>query len=159
MPKPKSLYTERHAKSGIQAKLPSLECWPNQYPGYEPRAGARDFSVLATGAAKSEYEVTIEIPEFTAVCPRTGLPDFGTIRIRYVPKKWCVELKALRYYINGYRPVGIFQENAVNRILNDFVAVVKPVWAVVTGEFNIRGGMKTTVEARYPKKERRAFSG
>lgn len=128
---PRPLYTERHAKSGIQAKLPSLECWPNPYPG---------------------YEVTIEIPEFTAVCPRTGLPDFGTIRIRYVPKKWCVELKALRYYINGYRHVGIFQENAVNRILKDFVAAAKPVWAVVTGEFNARGGMKTIVEARYPKK-------
>ena len=126
----KPLYTERHAQSGIAAKLPPLECWPNQYPG---------------------YEITIEIPEFTSVCPRTGLPDFGFLRIRYKPKKWCVELKALKFYMNGYRNVGIFQENAVNRVLRDFVAAVKPAWAVVTGEFSPRGGIKTIVEARYPK--------
>ena len=126
-------YTERHAKAGIGARMPTLECWPNQTP---------------------RYEVTIEIPEFTSVCPRTGLPDFGVLRIRYVPKKWCVELKSLKLYINGFRSVGIFQENAVNRILNDFVAAVRPVWAVVTGEFNARGGMKTTIEARYPRGRR-----
>ncbi|MBI3333787.1 MAG: NADPH-dependent 7-cyano-7-deazaguanine reductase QueF [Candidatus Omnitrophica bacterium] len=124
-------YTTAHAKAGIKARLPALECWPNQYPG---------------------YEVMIEIPEFTAVCPRTGLPDFGLVRIRYLPKRWCVELKALKYYVNGYREVGIFQENAVNRILEDFVRAVKPVRAVVTGEFNARGGIKTIVEARYPKR-------
>ena len=126
----KPLYTPRHAASGLQAKLPNLECWPNQYPG---------------------YEILIEIPEFTSVCPRTGLPDFGTVRIRYMPKQWCVELKALKLYINGYRSVGIFQENAVNRILADFAAAVKPTWAVVTGEFNARGGIGTTVEARWPR--------
>ncbi len=131
MAHPKPLYTPRHAASGIQAKLPALECWPNQYPG---------------------YEILIEVPEFTSVCPRTGLPDFGTVRIRYMPRKWCVELKALKLYINGYRSVGIFQENAVNRILEDFTAAVKPIWAVVTGEFNARGGIGTTVEARYPKR-------
>lgn len=124
-------YTERHAQAGIRAKLPSLECWPNQYPG---------------------YEVTIEIPEFTSVCPRTGLPDFGALKIRYLPRKRCVELKSLKYYVNGYRNLGIFQENAVNRILDDFVSAVKPAWAVVTGEFNVRGGMKTIVEARTPRK-------
>ena len=127
------LYTERHAKAGIGAKLPPLECWPNQYPG---------------------YEVTIEIPEFTSVCPRTGLPDFGTIRIRYCPRRWCLELKSLKGYVNGYRNVGIFQENAANRILKDVVAAAKPVWAVVTGEFNVRGGMKTIVEARFPRSRR-----
>lgn len=126
------LYTARHAASGKNAKLPELECWPNQYPG---------------------YEVLIEIPEFTSVCPRTGLPDFGAVRIRYRPRKWCAELKALKFYINGYRGIGIFQENAVNRILNDFVAAVKPVWAVVTGQFNARGGLQTTVEAKYPMKK------
>ncbi len=125
------MYTERHAESGIGTKLPTLECWPNQYPG---------------------YEVTIEISEFTSVCPRTGLPDFGIVRIRYSPRKWCVELKSLKYYVNGYRNVGIFQENAVNRILKDFVTAVSPAWAVVTGEFNVRGGLKTVVEAHYPKK-------
>lgn len=124
-------YTKTHARSGVKTPLPSLECWPNQYPG---------------------YEVTIEISEFTSVCPRTHLPDFGTIRIRYLPRIWCVELKALKLYINGYRNLGIFQENAVNRILNDFVAAVKPTWASVSGEFNVRGGMRTVVEASYPKK-------
>ena len=126
-------YTQHHAKAGVKAKVPSLECWPSQYPG---------------------YEVTVEIPEFTSVCPRTGLPDFGFLRIRYMPKKWCVELKSLKYYVNGYRNLGIFQENVVNRLLNDFVAAVKPVWAVVTGEFNARGGIKTIVEARYPRSRR-----
>ncbi len=125
------LYTARHAEAGIRARLPTLECWPNQYPG---------------------YEVTIEIPEFTAVCPRTGLPDFGVVRIVYRPRRWCVELKSLKYYVNGFRQIGIFQENAVNRILGDFVRAVKPAWAVVTGEFNARGGMRTVVEARYPGK-------
>ncbi|MCM8812099.1 MAG: preQ(1) synthase [Candidatus Omnitrophica bacterium] len=126
-------YTKAHAASGIKEKLPELECWPNQYAG---------------------YEITIAIDEFTSVCPRTGLPDFGTITIRYLPRKWCVELKALKFYINGFRNVGIFQENAVNRILRDFVKAVKPVWVVVTGEFNVRGGMKTIVEARYPARRK-----
>ena len=126
-------YTPRHARSGIGEKMPPLECWPNQYPG---------------------YETVIEIPEFTSVCPRTGLPDFGLVRIRYMPKKWCVELKSLKFYINGYRNVGLFQENAVNRILEDFTAAVKPVWAEVYGEFNARGGLKTIVEARWPRKKR-----
>ena len=129
----KSLYTERHARSGIEAKLPPLECWPNQYPG---------------------YEVTLEIPEFTSVCPRTGLPDFGFIRITYRPRRWCVELKALKYYVNGFRSVGIFQENAVNRILEDFVRAVKPVRAMVRGEFNVRGGMRSVIEARWPKRRK-----
>ena len=126
-------YTPRHARSGIREKMPLLECWPNQYPG---------------------YETVIEIPEFTSVCPRTGLPDFGFVKIRYVPKKWCVELKSLKLYINGYRNVGIFQENAVNRILEDFTAAVKPAWAEIYGEFNARGGLKTIVEARWPRKKR-----
>ena len=125
------LYTARHAASGLQAKLSPLECWPNAYPG---------------------YEIVIDILEFTSVCPRTGLPDFGTISIRYMPRKWCVELKALKLYIQGYRQVGIFQENAVNRILDDFAAAVKPIWVVVTGQFNARGGLQTTVEARSPRK-------
>ena len=124
-------YADRHAKAGLKAKLPPLECWANQYPG---------------------YEVTIEIPEFTSVCPRTGLPDFGLIQIRYLPKRWCVELKSLKLYINGFRNVGVFQENAVNRILTDFVAVVKPSWAAVTGEFAPRGGIKTIIESHYPKR-------
>jgi 7-cyano-7-deazaguanine reductase len=122
-------YTNEHALSGIDTPLPKIECFKNQF---------------------KNYEITISIPEFTSICPRTGLPDFGTITIRYVPDKWCVELKSLKMYILGYRNLGIFYENAVNRILRDFVKASKPVRAIVTGEFNVRGGMKSIVEASYP---------
>ncbi|MBI5777173.1 MAG: NADPH-dependent 7-cyano-7-deazaguanine reductase QueF [Nitrospirae bacterium] len=122
-------YNERHARSGISAKLPSIETFPNQYKG---------------------YEITIEIPEYTAICPKTGLPDFGTIRLRYMPDKTCLELKSLKMYIHAYRNLGIFYENAVNRILQDVVASCRPVWAVVTGEFTARGGLSSTIEAKYP---------
>lgn len=95
------------------------------------------------------YEIKIEIPEYTSVCPKTGLPDFGTITILYMPGKSCIELKSLKYYIMGYRNMGVFYENAVNRILKDVVAACRPKWCIVTGEFSVRGGMKTTVTARY----------
>lgn len=121
-------YTDEHSRMGIEAKLPEIACWPNQYKG---------------------YEITIEIPEFTSVCPRTGLPDFGLITIKYLPDKECIELKALKYYILSYRNLGIFYENAVNRILKDIVSACSPKWCVVTGAFNMRGGMKTTVTVRY----------
>jgi 7-cyano-7-deazaguanine reductase len=122
-------YTDRHARSGINTPLPKLECFKNQF---------------------KDYEITISIPEFTSVCPRTGIPDFGIITIQYVPDKWCVELKSLKMYILAYRSLGIFYEIVVNRILRDFVKASKPVQAVVRGEFNIRGGMKSVVEASYP---------
>ena len=124
-------YTEDHARAGIHTLLPKIECFKNQF---------------------KNYEITISIPEFTSVCPRTGLPDFGTITIRYIPDKWCIELKSLKMYILAYRNLGIFYENAVNRILRDFVKASKPVRAVVTGEFNVRGGMKSIIEASYPSK-------
>jgi 7-cyano-7-deazaguanine reductase len=122
-------YTEQHAKSGITATLPEIETWPNQYKG---------------------YEITIEILEYTAICPKTGLPDFGTIRLRYMPDKACLELKSLKLYINAYRNIGIFYENAANRILQDIVSACHPVWATVTGEFTARGGLSSTIEAKYP---------
>ena len=122
-------YSERHAKSGLTAKLPRLETWPNQYPG---------------------YEITIEIPEYTAICPKTGLPDFGLIRLTYVPDQSCIELKSLKFYIHGYRNVGIFYENAVNKILADFVKACRPVSATVTGEFTARGGLRSVIQASYP---------
>ncbi len=124
-------YTKQHARAGIDASLPKIECFENQY---------------------KNYEITITIPEFTSICPRSGLPDFGTITIRYLPDQWCVELKSLKMYILAYRNLGIFYENAVNRILRDFVSASKPVRAVVTGEFNVRGGMKSTIEAIYQPK-------
>ena len=123
-------YTPEHARFGLDAELPALATWPNQFSG---------------------YEITISIPEYTSICPKTGLPDFGTVTIRYVPDRLCVELKSLKYYIVAYRNLGIFYENAVNRILNDLVRACQPVSAVATGEFNVRGGMKSTIEARYQR--------
>jgi 7-cyano-7-deazaguanine reductase len=122
-------YSEQHAKSGIGARLPDIETWPNQH---------------------KRYEITIEIPEYTAICPKTGLPDFGTVRIYYMPDKACLELKSLKLYIHAYRNIGIFYENAVNRILQDVVAACHPVWAKVTGEFTARGGLRSMIEAKYP---------
>ena len=124
-------YTEAHAKAGIDARMPKLETWPNQFPS---------------------YEITIRDPEYTSVCPKTGLPDFGTIIIQYQPNRACLELKALKMYLLGYRNLGIFYENAVNRILRDIVAAIRPVWCRVTGEFTPRGGLTTTVEAFWPRR-------
>jgi 7-cyano-7-deazaguanine reductase len=123
-------YTDEQALAGVRADLPEIETWPNQYPG---------------------YEIVIDIPEFTSVCPRTSLPDFGVITIRYMPDKNCLELKSLKEYMNAYRNLGIFQENVVNRVLDDVVRWAKPVWAIVKGEFRPRGGIGTVVEARYPR--------
>jgi 7-cyano-7-deazaguanine reductase len=126
-------YTKDHAKSGIGAALPAIECWENQYPG---------------------YEIEISVPEYTAICPKTGLPDFGTIYIQYVPGRGCLELKSLKEYVNAYRNLGIFYENAVNRILRDLVAACKPVSMKVRGEFTPRGGIQSRIEARYTRRKR-----
>lgn len=131
-------YKDTHARAGIDAPLPKIECFENQF---------------------KDYEITISIPEYTSVCPKSGLPDFGTITIRYIPGKWCVELKSLKEYILAYRNLGIFYENAVNRILRDMVKAARPVRAVVIGEFNVRGGMKSTIEAIYPSGSIRKKAG
>jgi 7-cyano-7-deazaguanine reductase len=123
-------YTDTHAKSGLDAKFPAIETWPNQFPA---------------------YEILIDIPEFTSVCPKTGLPDFGALTIRYMPNTECLELKSLKEYLFSYRNLGIFQENIVNQVLEDVVKAAKPEWAVVKGDFRPRGGIGTTVEARYPR--------
>jgi 7-cyano-7-deazaguanine reductase len=125
-------YTAQHAAAGIKSKLPKLETWPNQFPG---------------------YSITIQFPEYTSVCPKTGLPDYGTIIIRYCPRKLCLELKALKMYLLAYRNLGIFYENAVNRMLRDIVAATRPRWCVVRGEFTPRGGLTTSVEARFGRPE------
>ncbi len=122
-------YNELHAKSGITAPLPDIETFPNQYKG---------------------YDITIEIPEYTAICPKTGLPDFGTITLHYKPGKKCLELKSLKMYLHAYRNLGIFYENAVNRILHDVVKSCRPIHATVTGEFAARGGLRSVIEAKYP---------
>lgn len=100
-----------------------------------------------------DYEIEICCPEFTSVCPKTGLPDFGEIRIAYVPDECCIELKALKYYLVGFRNRGIFYEQVTNQILDDLVAVCRPRRMVVTGDFTPRGGIKTVVTARYDKAE------
>lgn len=99
--------------------------------------------------AGQEAEVTIDTDEFTAVCPWTGLPDFGTLVISYVPDKTCIELKSLKYYLLSYTNVGIVQEHAANRVLNDLVALCRPVRMEITLDYKVRGGLHTVVTARY----------
>ena len=95
------------------------------------------------------YEIDIRCPEFTSICPKTGLPDFGEIRIMYTPDRQCIELKALKHYLIGFRNEGIFYENVTNRILDDLVAACQPKHMTVTGDFSVRGGISTLVTARY----------
>jgi len=109
---PRREYTDEHAHAGVDADLPGIETWPNQYPG---------------------YEIEIVMPEFTSVCPKTGLPDHGTLTLRYVPDKSCLELKSLKMYTIAYRNLGIFQENIVNRFLRDVVKACHPMSATVFG--------------------------
>ena len=125
-------YTEEHAKAGLDAKLPELETWPNQFPG---------------------YRIKIEIPEFTSVCPKTGLPDFGKLTLEYVPDGLCIELKSFKLYVLAYRDLGIFYENVVNRMLADVVRSISPVSASLIGEFTPRGGLSSTVTAQYSRTE------
>ncbi len=126
----KRAYTDEHARAGIRAPLPEIETWPNQFPG---------------------YEIEIVIPEFTSVCPKTGLPDFGKLTLRYTPDKLCLELKSFKLYALAYRNLGIFYENVVNRFLRDVVAAAKPIAATVTGEFTPRGGLHSKVTATWSK--------
>jgi 7-cyano-7-deazaguanine reductase len=126
----KRSYTDEHARAGIHAPLPEIETWPNQFPG---------------------YEIEIAVPEFTSVCPKTGLPDFGRLTLRYTPDRQCLELKSLKMYLLAYRNLGIFYENVVNRFLRDVVAAAKPVSATVTGEFTPRGGLQSKVTAAWSR--------
>jgi 7-cyano-7-deazaguanine reductase len=98
-----------------------------------------------------DFEIAIDCPEFTSMCPKTGLPDFGTIRIRYVPDRLCLELKALKYYLVEYRSLGIFYEAATNKILDDLVAACQPRRMTVIGDFTARGGITTKVTTEFVK--------
>ena len=98
-----------------------------------------------------DYTVNIEFPEFTCVCPKTGLPDFATIKIEYIPDKLLIELKSLKLYFVSYRNVGTFHEEVTNKILKDITAACKPRKMKITVEFNVRGGIKTVVSAEYPQ--------
>lgn len=124
-------YTDEHAEAGVNAELPGIETWPNQYKG---------------------YEIEIDMPEFTSVCPKTGLPDHGVLTLTYIPDKVCLELKSLKMYTLAYRNLGIFQENAVNRMLADVVKAADPIEATVVGDWAARGGMSTRITASYRRK-------
>jgi 7-cyano-7-deazaguanine reductase len=124
------IYTDEHAESGVRADLPEIETWPNQY---------------------GEYQIEIEMPEFTSICPKTGLPDSGTLTLTYVPDRRCLELKSLKMYTLAYRNLGIFQENVVNRVLQDVVKCADPIEAKVVGDFAARGGISTRVTASYKR--------
>jgi len=111
-------------------KTPEIENWEFMYPN-------------------SATDLRIEVPEFTCVCPKTGLPDFATLVIEYRPTKYCLELKSFKEYLLFYRNVGIFHEHVVNKVIKDCVKAVSPKWMKVTGIFNSRGGIQTTVVAKY----------
>jgi 7-cyano-7-deazaguanine reductase len=110
---------------------------------------SRDLETFPNPHPNRDYEIEIVCPEFTALCPITGQPDFGTIRITYTPGPRCVELKSLKLYIWSYRQEGAFYEDVVNRILDDLVAACDPRQMTVLGQFNVRGGISTNVTARY----------
>lgn len=117
---------KRNKKETERLKL--LECFPNK-------------------TKHREYEITHKALEFTSLCPKTGHPDFGTFEIFYIPDELCVELKSLKLYLQSYRNDGIFYENIVNKILDDLVEVLNPTYMEVVGEFNVRGGIASTVKA------------
>jgi 7-cyano-7-deazaguanine reductase len=130
-------YSDEHAEAGVDAALPEIETWPSQFAG---------------------YEIEVVITEFTSVCPKTGLPDFGKLTLRYTPDKLCLELKSLKMYVLAYRNLGIFYENVVNKFLRDVVRAAKPVSAEVIGEFTPRGGLQSKVTATWSKKSNRVRS-
>jgi len=111
-------------------KTPKIETWRNQY-------------------SDKEYVITIDVPEFTCICPKTGLPDFASIKIEYSPGNLCVELKSFKMYTIYFRNIGIFHEHLANKMLEDFVNACKPRWVRIVSEFNPRGGIKTTVVREY----------
>lgn len=128
----------RSSYEGLQTdirrlKTPAIEVWENQYPD-------------------RVYTISIDIPEFTCICPKTGLPDFARITIEYSPTKYCIELKSLKMYTMFFRNKGIFHEHLVNRMLDDFTGAARPRWAKITGVFNPRGGITTTVSREYKGK-------
>jgi len=128
----KSSSYEGLQKNIRKLKTPKIEIWKNQYQD-------------------KDYTIVLDIPEFTSICPKTGLPDFATIKIEYSPLTYCVELKSFKMYTIFYRDIGIFHEHLANKMLEDFVNACQPRWARITSEFNPRGGIKTTVVREYKR--------
>ncbi len=130
--------SEKSSYEGLQKnirnlKTPEIEVWKNEYPD-------------------KIYTVTLDVPEFTCICPKTGLPDFAVIKIEYSPAKFCIELKSFKMYTIFFRNIGIFHEHLINKMLEDFVKVSLPRWVKITGVFNPRGGITTTVSGEYKRK-------
>ena len=131
MAKKKSSY-EGLQKNVRRFKTPGIEVWRNEY-------------------SNRDYLVRVETDEFTCICPKTGLPDFATIRVEYIPDKLCIELKSFKLYLVSFRDVGIFHEHATNRILDDLTKACRPRYMKLEMEYRLRGGIKTTTKAEYKK--------
>lgn len=127
---------------------------PSSYDGRQshiPSLATPEIEVFENVYKDREYTIEFSIPEFTAICPKTGLPDFGTIEITYAPADVCLELKSLKEYMFFFRNVGIFHENVVNKITEDVIRACNPIFLKVRGDYNIRGGIKTVVSREYRK--------
>lgn len=116
-----------------------------------PSNPSKTIDVFPNPEPKRDYKISFECPEFTCVCPKTGQPDFATIRIEYIPDALCVELKSLKLYLWSYRNEGAFHEKVTNQILDDLVGAVKPRFMKIEGDFYVRGGIHTVVEAEHRK--------
>ena len=116
----------------------------------------RDIEIFQNPAPERDYEIHMECPEFTCLCPKTGQPDFAVIEITYIPDRLCIELKSLKLYLWSFRQEGAFHEKVINDILDDLVKACKPRFMRVVGDFNVRGGIHTSVSVEYSKKKSRA---
>ena len=129
---------KKSSYEGLQGNIrtlavPVIEVWKNQYP-------------------ENRYTVHIDIPEFTCICPKTGMPDFATVTIEYIPRLYCVELKSLKEYMMSFRDIGVFHEHFTNKVMDDFVKACRPRWMKITTKFNPRGGITTTVIREYKQR-------
>lgn len=127
----------RRDRAGVGTSPGPIECFPNRHPD-------------------RDYEIKVMAPEFTAVCPRSGQPDFATLTLTYIPDRLCLELKSLKLYLQSYRNRGLFHEHVTNTILDDLVRSCAPRQMTLVSEFNARGGISTTITARYAKPRRKA---
>ena len=122
-----------------------------RYDSTVPSAPSKSLDTFPNPSPERDYEIRFECPEFTCLCPKTGQPDFATIRIRYIPDRLCVELKSLKLYLWSYRNEGAFHEAVTNAILNDLVSTIQPRFAEIEGDFFVRGGIHTVVTVRHTK--------
>ena len=135
--------------AGCQRNTPEIDVFSAEVLEFSTVPAATPLETFPNPRPERDFEIAINCPEFTSVCPKTGLPDFGEIRITYVPGDRCIELKALKYYMIEFRNRGIFYEAVTNQILDDLVAACQPRRMTVVGDFSVRGGMKTVVTASY----------